>query len=672
MIEKKLLLPGFHPLRFFSKLRDSEKNVAYFTSGEWTVLAWNPTKTIEGKDASVFEELKKLPARTSSLPFPGGVIGYCSYDLGLALQGVRSRHRSGLPLAVFHIYEHAVLWNGKDVFAVGNERFQKDAAAIHLRPFSGSPVPAIEWRSPIAKTDYRKKFMQVMRGIHDGEFYQLNLSYPFVAESDTNPRKLFAALAETNPAPCASYFEHGDSAVVSLSPERFVTIDKGIITTRPIKGTRPRGTTPKEDKRLADALLASSKEAAELTMITDLLRNDVGKVSSAGSVKVLEHRALQKNQSVWHTYSVIRGTLEKNLHPVAAFASMFPGGSVTGCPKVAAMKEIDRLEDQSRGAYCGSMLMIGRSGYLDSTILIRTIVRQKRRLSLGMGGGIVADSDMESEYDETIKKAQSFLVFSDLQSARYYRGRREVPAESVAELFDLTRRDTVGIFETMRADSGKIHDLSRHLKRLEASAALLGINIPSTKLLAKYLRHAVKKSTGTLRIKIVCTRKDTVIETRPLLSDPARKYGIAVTILPVDRAIPEAKALPYHREYGAHHEAGRKGFGEALLRRSDGSVSEGAYSNVFFVKDGTLWTAEHDILYGITRAHVIRLAKRLKIPVRHVSLQETDIWHAEEIFLTSSLTGITPVIRLDGERVGTGVPGKLTRKLQKAFDAQRT
>ncbi|MBP9850325.1 MAG: chorismate-binding protein [Candidatus Peribacteraceae bacterium] len=671
MIEKKILLPGFHPRRFFSKLRDSEKSVAYFTSGQWTIIAWNPSTTIEGDDASVFEKLRIIPARTSSLPFPGGVIGYCSYELGLAMHGVKSRHRSSLAPAVFHVYEQAVLWNGKEVFVVGDESFQKSVEVIHLRPFSGSPIPSLAWHSTMTKRNYRKKFTAAMRGIWDGEFYQLNLSYPFVAETTTDPRKLFAALAETNPAPCASFFEHDDLAIISLSPERFVTIDKGIITTRPIKGTRPRGSTPAADKRLVDELLASSKEAAELTMITDLLRNDVGKVSAAGSVKVLEHRALQKNPSVWHTYSVVRGTLEKNLHPVDAFVSMFPGGSVTGCPKVAAMKEIDRLEDHARGAYCGSMLMVGKNGVIDSTILIRTIVKHKNRLSLGMGGGIVADSDAVSEYDETLKKAQSFLTFSDLQSACYYRRHREIPAESVTELFDLTKSNSVGVFETMRANDGKIEDLPQHLKRLASSAALLGIKIPSKKILAKYLRHAMKKHTATLRLKIICTKKDTVIETRPLLTDPARTHGIGVTILDVDRAIPEAKALPYHREYAAHHEAGRKGFGEALLRRSDGSVGEGAYSNIFFVKDGTLWTAEHDVLLGITRARVIKLARRLGLPVRFVSLQETDIWHAEEIFLTSSLTGITPIIRLNTERVGTGQAGKLTKRLQKAFDAER-
>ncbi len=673
MVEKKITLAGFHPLRFFSKLGTTEKNAAFFTSGEWNILAWNPAKTITGTDALVFEELKKLPIKKSDVPFAGGAVGYCSYELGCMLQGVRSRHKSRLPLAVFHVYDSALLWNGKDTFIIGDDRFRREVETLHARPFIDACIPPIVWTSSVSKSVYRKKFIAAMNGIRNGDFYQLNVSYPFTAQSDVESRRLFSAYTEHHPALCASYFEHQGTAIISLSPERFVTIRDGVIHTSPIKGTRPRGVTPAKDIRQAQELLSSTKEEAELNMITDLLRNDVGKVSETGTVKVLEHRALQKNPSVWHTYSVVCGTLGKNLHPVDAFASMFPGGSVTGCPKVAAMKEIDQLEDQSRGAYCGSMLMVSTSGFLDSTILIRTIVQQKKSLTLGMGGGIVADSDCFSEFDETRKKAQSFLTFSQLFSPRYFRGPREISSDAVAELFDPANPKIRGVFETMRADGGKIHDVRAHLKRLRSSAALLNITIPPVSRLAAALRSAVKKSAAcSLRVKIICTTKDTLIETRVLTDDPARKNGIAVTILPLDRALTEAKSLPYHREYYAHTKALEKGFHEALLVRSDGSIGEGAYSNVFFVKDETLWTADTDILFGITRQTVIRCAKRQKIPVRYVSLQETDLWHAEEIFITSSLHGITPVVRLCTEPVGDGTPGKITRALQKSCATQRS
>ncbi len=695
MVERTLSLSGFHPLRFFSKLGNNEKNAAFFTSGKWQIITWNPSRTVRGTDSTVFAELKTLPKqhRHSSLPFTGGALGYCNYDFGFTLHGLQSKHHSALPLALFHVYDHAVLWDGKQVIVLGDDRFSEDVQDIFTRPFHDVLLPSMSWKSSMTKTEYRKKFASAMRGIRDGDFYQLNLSYPFSAHVSIDHRKLFAALADVHPASSAAYFEHDETAILSLSPERFVTISKGVITTSPIKGTCPRGKTPAQDTRLAEGLLRNSKEAAELNMITDLLRNDVGKVSEAGSVKVLEHRSLQKNPSVWHTYSVIQGTLEKNLHPVDAFASMLPGGSVTGCPKVAAMQKIDNIENQPRGAYCGSMLLLSSSGFLDSTILIRTIEARKKTLQLGMGGGIVADSDCMQEYDETLKKAQPFLDFSLSQSPRYYRGQRQILADKVSSLFDPAHKKIVGVFETMRAENGKIHDLSAHLRRLKHSADLVGLHIPSLSVLAKNLKNSVaavpsfvpKTSAGrrkpmlyrsrsfahVLRIKIICTQKDVIIETRILRTDPARRYGISVLVLPLDRALPEAKSLPYHREYRAHQQAVDSGFGEAVLRRSDGSVLEGAYSNVFFINNKTLWTANTDILFGITRKNVLRLARRLKIPVRFVSLQEQDIVKAEEIFLTSSLTGITPVIKVGDIVVGNGRPGRITQRLQKAFDTDR-
>ncbi len=203
MVEQSITLTGFHPLRFFSKLGTQEKNAAFFASGQWQIISWNPVRTIVGKDASVFERLKKLPKNSSKLPFSGGAIGYCNYDFGLALQGVRTRHRSALPEAIFHVYDQAILWNGKDVIVIGDDSFSDDVRSIHARPFSDATLPPIVWTSATPKNAYRKKFTAAMHGIHDGDFYQLNLSYPFTASSDIDRRRLFAALVEAYPAPCA-------------------------------------------------------------------------------------------------------------------------------------------------------------------------------------------------------------------------------------------------------------------------------------------------------------------------------------------------------------------------------------------------------------------------------------------------------------------------------------
>ncbi len=399
-------LAGFHPLDFFSKLRSAEKKPAYFTSGEWVIITWNPKRIVRSKNAKIFGALKKEQNKRSAriqstLPFVGGAIGFLNYDV----------EKNG---GMFHVYDQVLLWDGKKIVAIGDHKFIEEIQKIHDRvPLSefrrgARGESCLRWKAAVTERQYGKAFKKIQHDIHYGEYYQLNLTHQLHAQSRCDHRQLFCALASKNPASCASYFEDGDFALLSLSPERFVTIDRGTIATCPIKGTRPRGKNPREDLKRKNELCRSAKEAAELNMITDLLRNDIGKVSLPGSVKVTGHRLLQKNPSVWHTYSVIEGRLQPKFHPVDALQSMFPGGSVTGCPKRAAMKRIDELEKEERGPYCGSMVMLSRSGFLDSTILIRTIVATESRLSLGIGGGIVADSREQEEWEETQQKAKAF------------------------------------------------------------------------------------------------------------------------------------------------------------------------------------------------------------------------------------------------------------------------
>ncbi len=407
----ELSLPGFFPLDFFSKLDTQQKNPAYFTSGEWVILAWNPTKTIRASNDTAFrtlqkdQKMKKMSSR-QELPFTGGWIGVLSYDSPSS-----SRTRE----ACFHYYNQALLWDGTKIIAVGEEKFRREVSEIHGRiPLSsqgeGAGVRPLPWKSTLTRAKYASTFRLIQKDIRNGEYYQLNLTYTLEAKSNIDHRELFCALAKKNPASCLAYFEDGNFVVLSCSPERFVTIRDRKIITRPIKGTRPRGKNPREDQAFKNALLKSEKEAAELSMITDLLRNDLGKVSETGSVRVKGHRLLQKNPTVWHTYSEIEGKLRADLHPLEAFQSMFPGGSITGCPKRAAMTRIAELEKKKRGPYCGCMILQSDSGFLDSTILIRTVIANGTHLSLGIGSGIVADSTLDEEFEETKQKAKAFYL----------------------------------------------------------------------------------------------------------------------------------------------------------------------------------------------------------------------------------------------------------------------
>jgi len=584
--------------------------------------------------------------------------------------GVKSRHKktSRIPSTCFHQYDAALLFDGKRIIAVGDASFRASVRAIHLRPLPRAALSPISWAAQMTQKKYLSLFRPVMKGIRNGDYYQLNLTYRFTATSKNDPRVLFSSLLAHNPASASVYIEHNSSAIISSSPERFVLIEKGLITASPIKGTRPRGNTPAEDHRYATDLLHSKKEQAELAMITDLLRNDIGKVSTPGSVRVRGYRILQKNPSVWHTYSLIEGALRSRLNPLDALYSMLPAGSITGCPKISAMEQIDRLEDQRRGLYCGTGVMISSSGRLDSTVLIRTIVQEKNQLTLGTGGGIVADSDVEEEFRETQKKAQRIL---SLPTKRTWINGRETENDLRLAVLDPSRVDISGVFETMRAENGRILHLAQHLSRLKKSAKLIGFSrLPAEKRIRRFLglalRHAAE---GAFRVKLVVTGTDVIIEAQPLVLDPAEKHGIAVSLTPLTRTLPEAKALPYHKEWAAFEAARAEGCSETLLVLPDGSIPEAAISNLFYLKKGVLITPKKGMLLGITRSLVLREARKLGIRITYKTPALTDLLDADEVFLTRSLTGIIPVVKIGTRVVGKGKVGRVTRKIQKRVSA---
>jgi len=224
-----------------------------------------------------------------------------------------------------------------------------------------------------------------------------------------SPLELYARLRERNPAPFAGYFDLGGFVLASASPERFLRVEDGEVETRPIKGTRPRGQTPEEDARQRDDLLHSIKDRAENVMIIDLLRNDLGRVCAYGSVQVPVVCRLESYRTVHHLVSEVVGRLRPGLGPIDLLRAAFPGGSVTGAPKVRAMEIIAELEQTARGPYCGSLGYIGFDGSMDTNILIRTFTMGRGWMQFPVGGGIVADSIPEAEYEETLHKAEGLL-----------------------------------------------------------------------------------------------------------------------------------------------------------------------------------------------------------------------------------------------------------------------
>jgi aminodeoxychorismate synthase component I len=280
-------------------------------------------------------------------------------------------------------------------------------------------------RSNLSRAEFIAAVERAQAYIRAGDIYQANLSHRLTAPCELSGWELFQDLVAVSPAPFAAFLDcDGGSrqsrfAIASTSPEQFLRLSGAHVVTRPIKGTRPRAAEATRDAQLAYELQTSPKELAELVMITDLLRNDLGKVCEYGSVQVPEMARLEKFAQVQHLVSTIEGRLRPEVTHFAAFASCFPGGSVTGAPKFRAMEIIDELEPASRGPYCGAIGYLGFNRESQLSIVIRTAICHPGVVHFNVGAGIVADSQPEAEYEETLAKARGFLGALDLHQSRF-------------------------------------------------------------------------------------------------------------------------------------------------------------------------------------------------------------------------------------------------------------
>lgn len=284
--------------------------------------------------------------------------------------------------------------------------------SVDQQPIETPQFPVEGHASLTSNFDRRRYLDTIARAIeytHAGDCFQVNVAQRLMAPAAMPKLELYNKLRSRNPAPFAGYFDLGNFTILSASPERFLRVQDGAVETRPIKGTRPRGKTPAEDERLAQELLRSGKDRAENIMIVDLLRNDLGRVCEYGSIQVEALCRLESYEFVHHLVSAVRGKLRDGLGPTDLLRAAFPGGSVTGAPKIRAMEIITELERTTRGPYCGSLGWIGFDGSMDTNLLIRTFVYGGGWVHFSVGGGIVAESDPENEYDETWHKAAGML-----------------------------------------------------------------------------------------------------------------------------------------------------------------------------------------------------------------------------------------------------------------------
>ncbi|MDD0973889.1 aminodeoxychorismate synthase component I [Pseudomonas fontis] len=355
------------------------------------------------------------------LPFAGGLIGYLSYDFGRRLEQlpVHARDDLGLGDASLGLYAWALvsdhlLQTSQLVFHPQLAEAERERLiALFAAPASldGGPFQLkAPMRGDISAEQYHQAFVRVQQYIQAGDCYQINLTQRFRAPCQGDPWTAYQALRAACPTPFSGFQLLADgSALLSFSPERFVQVSEGQVETRPIKGTRPRSADPVEDAANGRELLASAKDRAENLMIVDLLRNDLGRTCEIGSVKVPELFSLESYPNVHHMVSSVTGRLAADKDALDLIAGSFPGGSITGAPKIRAMQIIDELEPSRRALYCGSLLYVDVRGEMDSSIAIRSLLVKDGQVSCWGGGAVVADSDWQAEYQESITKVKVLL-----------------------------------------------------------------------------------------------------------------------------------------------------------------------------------------------------------------------------------------------------------------------
>lgn len=391
-----------------------------------------------------------------NLPFSGGWLGYISYDYGLEISKAikqptslkrdsEDQYNAEIPLIQMGLYQSAIIFDHEDKttrlynFGLGDEAFKKQKSTLikaldqfdadaaqyqnpiednehHSASMSDSEQLGVTkfrllrpFRSNITQQQYAECFQRIQSYIFDGDCYQVNFSQQFSTQFEGSSVAIYERLAKANNAPFSAYLNFGHHKILSLSPERFIESDQGKVKTQPIKGTRARSEDSIKDQALANELVTSEKDKAENLMIVDLLRNDLSKTAAKGSVEVAELFGLYHFESVHHLISTITSTLADDRDAFDILKTTLPGGSITGAPKIRAMQIIDELEPNKRGIYCGSIGYIDFNGKMDSNICIRTLVINGNNIVCSAGGGLVADSVQNLEYQETFDKLSKII-----------------------------------------------------------------------------------------------------------------------------------------------------------------------------------------------------------------------------------------------------------------------
>lgn len=666
--------------------------------------------------ADPFELFKQVVARLRhpldipDLPVTNGLFGYLGYDLKDSLEKLPRTVMDPYGLPDFCLYAPSALLihqrpaSQAGAPAAGGTRLLTPiySALAQTRPgVAGEGLSQCRQRAPeppdsygiggsfrsgFNAATYRAAVDRIRKYIAAGDVYQVNMSQCFEAPFAGDTYALLRDLYAANPAPFFAYVQAGDHQVVSTSPERYLQLRGKCVETRPIKGTRPRSSDPAEDAALKAELTASPKDDAELSMIVDLLRNDIGRVCEGGSVRVCEHKRLEAYTNVYHLVSLVEGRLEADKDAIDLIKASFPGGSITGCPKIRAMEIIDELEPTRRHIYTGSMGYIGFDDSLDLSIAIRTATISGGRIRFSVGGGVILDSDPQAEFEETLHKGRTLMGALAGTSATmgtqseprrgdkvWLNGLLVPEAQGQLPISDLGLQYGFGFFETIRIRKGRPHNLEAHLQRMNQSWQALFQSAPP-QLTWEVVIHQLLAANGLdheeAAVKLMATygpagqggpasgpqRPNLVATARPYLHrlKAIGRPGLHLGTYPEPVASPllTHKSLNYLFFYLAGQWAARAGFDEALIIDPDGYVGETNTANLLVV-DGrrAIQPQSRGCLPGTMQAVVLAQLEKWGYAMEKKPLRPADLTAAPALIATNALMGAVPVMGVDGEAI---------------------
>lgn len=464
-----------------------------------------------------------------------------------------------------------------------------------------------EWQPSVTPEDYQADIERIRAYIAAGDTYQVNYTLRLRSAFAGDARALYRAMSQLQQSPYSAYFDLGRHVLLSASPELFFRIQDGHCTARPMKGTRPRGRWSAEDRHLADELQNSAKDRAENVMVTDLLRNDLGRISKAGSVEVPALWSTERYPTVWQLTSTVTSQLKAGIGLADVFAALFPCGSITGAPKIRTMQIIAELEREPRGIYTGCMGYWSPGNEACFNVAIRTahLDRDKAQLEFGVGGGITWGSSAAGEYAECLVKAQVLRA----------------------------RRPVFALLETLLYEDGAYFLLERHLARWADSAAYWGFDYDADRVRVILGEEAKIMGDNTFRIRLLLSAKGAIeIEHRPLT--PPRRFKVALAGAKVDSADPFLYHKTTHRAVYEQQLAARPDCDDVILHNERGELTECCIGNLVLERAGVYYTppVESGLLPGAFRAELLARGE-----IRERVLQIDELARADALYLINSV-----------------------------------